>query len=160
MSIAWIQPPCCLTLPWSTALSVTSLYEVKIEIHHLPSLLGPQVRLLQPFHSSVSEKMGESDSEEVSCSAWTNKQSKVVQPDLNFIGGCICWYTVGLKCITWYASINCIQLQAVNLVNSTSYCSSYTGGKLDVRSIHANEMPWFASSLKLRFVIKICNFIE
>ena len=39
---------------------------------------------------SVSEKMGESDSEEVSCSAWTNKQSKVVQPDLNFIGGYIC----------------------------------------------------------------------
>ena len=65
---------------------------------------------------------------------------------------------IGLKCIIWYTNINCIQLQAVNLVNSTSYCSSYTGGKLDVRSIHANEMPWFASSLKLRFVIKICNF--
>ena len=30
--------------------------------------------------------MGQSDSDEVSCSAWTNKQSKVVQPDLNFIG--------------------------------------------------------------------------
>jgi hypothetical protein len=30
--------------------------------------------------------MGEIDSEEVSCVSWTNKQSKVVQPDLNFIG--------------------------------------------------------------------------
>ena len=30
--------------------------------------------------------MGQSDSDEVSCGAWTNKQSKVVQPDLNFVG--------------------------------------------------------------------------
>ncbi len=30
--------------------------------------------------------MGQIDTEEISCSAWTNKQSKVVQPDLNFIG--------------------------------------------------------------------------
>lgn len=30
--------------------------------------------------------MGEIDTHEISCNAWTNKQPKVVQPDLNYIG--------------------------------------------------------------------------
>ncbi len=34
----------------------------------------------------ISERMGEIDTSEVACQSWTNKQPKVVQPDLNYIG--------------------------------------------------------------------------
>ena len=42
------------------------------------------------FHDTVlfvcAESLGDGDAKEVSCSPWTNKLPKVVQPDLNFIG--------------------------------------------------------------------------
>ncbi len=42
---------------------------------------------------SLAEKMGDVDGDEVACLSWTNKQPKVVQPDLNYIGGYGTWVT-------------------------------------------------------------------
>ena len=41
--------------------------------------------LISPIHF-FSERMGENETSEVGCQAWTNKQPKAVQPDLNYVG--------------------------------------------------------------------------
>ena len=38
------------------------------------------------FHLVFTEKLGEVDSGEVGCQAWSSKQPKIVQPDLNYVG--------------------------------------------------------------------------
>ena len=88
-----------MTIYCQLPLSESSLIEAYCTVHYASAKCRSVVSIIFSiftiFHHFDSyylslffppEKLGEVDTDEVACSAWSNKQPKVVQPDLNYIG--------------------------------------------------------------------------